>query len=378
VSRHSISNTSGGKEQAEDCERMALNRPCEPVTAALLYAQRGWRVFPCRGKTPLTPHGFKDATTDPEAIKVWWRESPTATISVATGLQSGVVVLDIDNKAPGPTGWDSLEELGLSSLVDTPIAHTPSGGAHYYFDPLGREIPSSVGKLGACFDVKGERACCVLPTPGASYWWDPHKNPTTTPLAPAPEWLAPPPARPILKARPAGPPLGELTPYGANAINSAVSRIYTAPEGQQAITLNREAYGVGQLVGASVVPRRVALGALVYGALAMPIDAVACDIISKCSDGKWRSLSKVAAAVKVANAAARQAMISLGAGRVATRVNGIEVEYQIGGDDEAYLRRSLAAKDAEIVDLKQRVAEQDAEIARLTELLAAPSPATIH
>jgi putative DNA primase/helicase len=270
VSQHSINNISDGKEQAEDCERMALDRACEPVTAALLYAQRGWRVFPSRGKTPLTPHGFKDATTDPEAIEVWWRNIPTATISVATGRISGVVVLDIDNKSSGPIGWDSLEELGLSSLVDTPIAHTPSGGAHYYFDPSGREIPSSVGKLGACLDVKGERACCVLPTPGAPHWWDPHKNPTTTPLAPAPEWLAPPPKRPISKALPARPSLGELTPYGANAINSAVSRVYTAPQGQQAITLNREAYGVGQLVGAGIVPERIALDALMHGALAMP------------------------------------------------------------------------------------------------------------
>ena len=36
------------------------------VDWALIYAQRGLRVFPCRtaGKTPLTKHGFKDATTD--------------------------------------------------------------------------------------------------------------------------------------------------------------------------------------------------------------------------------------------------------------------------------------------------------------------------
>jgi hypothetical protein len=82
VSRHSINNTSGGKEQAEDCDRAASDRACEPVTAALLSAQRGWRVFPCRGKTPLTHHGFKDATTDPEAIEVWWRKFPTATIGI--------------------------------------------------------------------------------------------------------------------------------------------------------------------------------------------------------------------------------------------------------------------------------------------------------
>jgi hypothetical protein len=249
----------------------ASARACEPITAALLYGQRGWRVFPCRRKTPLPPHGFKDATTDPEAIEVWWRKFPSATIGVATGLLSGVVVLDIDNNTRGPSGWDSLEELGLPLLIDTPIAHTPHGGAHYYFGPLDYEIPTSVGKVGARLDVRGEGACCVLPTPGTSYWWDPHKNPTTTLLALAPSWLVPPPpARPASTAPPPRPLSGEINPYGANAINSAVSRIFTAPDGQQTTTLNREAYAVGQPVGAGVVPERIGLAALMHGALAMP------------------------------------------------------------------------------------------------------------
>jgi uncharacterized coiled-coil protein SlyX len=49
----------------------------------------------------------------------------------------------------------------------------------------------------------------------------------------------------------------------------------------------------------------------------------------------------------------------------------------IEGDDEAYLRRSLAARDQEITTLKKRIAEQEVEIERLRELLAAPSLA-IH
>lgn len=249
----------------------ASARACEPISAALLYGQRDWRVFPCRRKTPLTPHGFKDATTDPEAIEVWWRKFPSATIGVATGLLSGVVVLDIDNNTRGPSGWDSLEELGLPLLIDTPIAHTPHGGAHYYFGPLDYELPTSVGKVGARLDVRGEGACCVLPTPGTSYWWDPHKNPTTTLLALAPLWLVPPPpARRASTAPPPRPLSGEINPYGTNAINSAVSRIFTAPDGQQTTTLNREAYAVGQLVGAGVVPERIGLAALMHGALAMP------------------------------------------------------------------------------------------------------------
>jgi len=44
----------------------------ELLEAALGYARRGWPVFPCKpDKAPYTPHGFKDATTDPAAIRQW-------------------------------------------------------------------------------------------------------------------------------------------------------------------------------------------------------------------------------------------------------------------------------------------------------------------
>jgi hypothetical protein len=38
------------------------------IRAALAYAQRGWPVFPCRprDKKPITAHGVKDATLNPQ------------------------------------------------------------------------------------------------------------------------------------------------------------------------------------------------------------------------------------------------------------------------------------------------------------------------
>jgi len=63
---------------------------------ALQLAAKGKYVFPCRprGKEPLTSHGFKDATTDPEQIRRWWSEHPDANLGLATGLLSRLVVLD--------------------------------------------------------------------------------------------------------------------------------------------------------------------------------------------------------------------------------------------------------------------------------------------
>jgi hypothetical protein len=151
------------------------------------------------------------------------------------------------------------------------MASTPSGGTHVFFDPGELDVPLSVGKIGAQLDVRGERSCCTLPTPGTGYRWDPHKNLRTTALAPAPAWLVPRIKPTVTAAAPAyRPPTGEIAPYGASAINGAVRAIYGAPEGQQSTTLNREAFGLGGLVGAGQLPERIAFDALMQAAVAMP------------------------------------------------------------------------------------------------------------
>src|SRR5260370_34058436 len=68
------------------------------LDAALAYASRGWPVFPCKpdSKRPLTEHGVKDATTDPDIIRGWWTQWPNALIGFACGHASGVFVLDLD------------------------------------------------------------------------------------------------------------------------------------------------------------------------------------------------------------------------------------------------------------------------------------------
>lgn len=82
--------------------------------AALLYASKGWAVFPLqpRGKEPLTAHGFKDATTEAHQVEAWWDMWPDANVGLACGA-SGFFVIDVDIRNGGDTNLSALlEEQG--------------------------------------------------------------------------------------------------------------------------------------------------------------------------------------------------------------------------------------------------------------------------
>ena len=103
---------------------------------ALAYAERGWPVFPCQPgrKTPATPHGYLDATTDPAQISEWFARHPERNLAVATGAP-GPDVLDIDQHGPAGDGFPALARLHATGLLDGAATwiRTPSGGMHIYF-----------------------------------------------------------------------------------------------------------------------------------------------------------------------------------------------------------------------------------------------------
>lgn len=121
---------------------------------ALSYANQGYAVFPLRpnGKDPLTEHGFKDASRDPDVIQAWWVKWPEANVGIATGRVSGIVVLDVDRKH-GVDGVVSAAELDLPPTL---VIKTPSGGYHlFYKAPPGAIVPRRIGvKPG--LDILGE------------------------------------------------------------------------------------------------------------------------------------------------------------------------------------------------------------------------------
>src|ERR1700729_3817592 len=129
---------------------------------ALAYAGRGWQVFPCRPgrKEPDTPHGFKDATTDPGRITAWWTATPGRNVAIATG-SPGPDVLDVDVR-PGGSGYQALWRLRRAGLLEVPVAAvaTPSGGLHLYYPGTGQ----ASGRLPGChLDFKAAGGYVLAP-----------------------------------------------------------------------------------------------------------------------------------------------------------------------------------------------------------------------
>src|SRR5579871_4239371 len=162
------------------------------LKAALKYAQQSIPVFPIRsrGKEPITPHGFKDATTDEAQIHQWWGSYPEANIAIPTGAQTGLLVFDID---PRNGGTDSLEELihAHGRFPDTAEQETGGGGRHIFFRYKGGPVPKN---LAPGIDLKGDGGYIVVPPSvhpsGKTYVWDGLKGWRAL-LNPAelPEWL---------------------------------------------------------------------------------------------------------------------------------------------------------------------------------------------
>jgi len=122
-----------------------------PVEAIVRLA-RDYPVFPCRRdaaeivvggkrklikpKSPLTPHGFEDASRDPDRIRAWWREHPEALVGVPTGTATNLIVIDYDEyKAEAPAKEWIAEHS--DALLATRSHATLGGGRHYLFRVAG-------------------------------------------------------------------------------------------------------------------------------------------------------------------------------------------------------------------------------------------------
>jgi hypothetical protein len=185
--------------------------------AALRYADNGWMVFPlygivngrCEcglacgspGKHPRVSNGLYAASLDQEQVARWWDKWPAANIGVRTGRESGILVLDLDNKRSVDLGNGELigegahslrvESIRSGSLPDTLTSLTGSGGTHLiytYPTESMTETSSYSNRTGILpsVDIRGDGGYIVVPPSlhqsGQRYQWvNEGQSPTSLP-----------------------------------------------------------------------------------------------------------------------------------------------------------------------------------------------------
>lgn len=253
------------------------------LAAALDYAARGWPVFPChaKNKRPHLEHGFKDASTDPDTIRAWWRRWPNAMVAAPTGPAIGAWVLDVDD----PASFEmAAAGMGLS-LPETRRCATGKGyHVHFAWDRASPVRNAQQSTKGWPFpslpgaEVRGDGGYVILPPSqhptGRHYAWSGNAEPAEPPaellaiVRKSKPKLHPAPAQRI-DAAPRQDMPTEDHPYSVAALREECAVIRSAPDGTQETALNTAALKVGGLVGGGSLSLATAAGQLVAAGLSM-------------------------------------------------------------------------------------------------------------
>jgi len=156
--------------------------------AALEWGRAGFAVFPCwpRNKTPLTPHGFKDATDDETQIRAWWARWPNANIGLLTGRVNGLIVVDPDSEKA--ERFLARLEARFGKLPPTSES-TTGRGRHLVFS-----LPEGCGPVPSSaedgLDIRADGGYIIAPPSihpnGKTYEWN---EDSPRQFAEAPRWL---------------------------------------------------------------------------------------------------------------------------------------------------------------------------------------------
>lgn len=273
------------------------------LRAALAAVRKGWAVLPlhsvqngvctchrgasCKspGKHPRLKDGVLQASADEHVVRRWWMQWPDAWLGVATGVRSGIWVLDVDLKEPAKGGLDGPRALAAISdrygdMPATMTCETGSGGIHFYWRmPVDRAIRCRKGlKLDGqvtSLDVRGDGGYVVAPpsghVSGGAYAWVIDELPSEAPealvelVSPTPTQRAP--VRPASVRLTGG---SRQERYAAKVLESALRDIAAAQEGSRHDTIRDSTCKVAGF--ARYLDEDAALDALMQTALQVKSD----------------------------------------------------------------------------------------------------------
>lgn len=273
------------------------------LDAALAYAARGWRVFPCdprpdkpfakrplvvadkdsKGETIPKSGWPKKATTDEATIRAWWKRWPKALIGMAPGWAGGYVI-DLDPKGESVEEVEARLEAALGApLPAGPRTVTQSGGRHCWFRrPAGEAIPNDPPGLKN-IDIRCDNGYVILPPSvmldGRAYAWEGEAfDPATAPELPAAlldliasrkqrdSEEAPRPAAAPARVTGGSPGEDAVRRYARAALDRIGADVAGALQGHRGSDLFAAACAAGRFVGTGAVSEREALAVLEDGA----------------------------------------------------------------------------------------------------------------
>jgi len=129
----------------------------EVLNFSLWYLKNGYSIIPIQesGEDAKKPYikwaKYQDELPTEDEVKTWWGKWPNAMIGIITGKSAKISVIDIDSyKLSNNQFEDYMREFaGFPKEIMTPIAVTPNGGFHFYFQydeqiPQGQDIYPNV------------------------------------------------------------------------------------------------------------------------------------------------------------------------------------------------------------------------------------------
>jgi hypothetical protein len=159
------------------------------------YAAAGWRLFPCfshhsdpkKIKSPMTAHGFEDATSDIKQLHEWHDRNPGCAWGTPTSAEAGVFEYDLRHDPDGKL-W--AEHIAGKPMPATCKSVSGGGSPHYWFRwPAGtrsREI------MDSAFGRKADGGYVLIPPSKVSihpdvYRWE--ARPWEGKIREVPDWL---------------------------------------------------------------------------------------------------------------------------------------------------------------------------------------------
>lgn len=146
--------------------------------AAVDLAKAGYSVFPLKDKEPSVEGGFYAGTTEPTQVAEWITEGrENHDVAFATGLPSGVVVIDADTT-------EAFAEMQRE--YGEPTVRTRRGGHWYFRHPRNGKVTSNNVRAG--LDRKGDGGYVAAPPSRGRTWTDGLPDRATLPTLPQEFW----------------------------------------------------------------------------------------------------------------------------------------------------------------------------------------------